>query len=707
MRIVIMLVLTAVAFLQADEGMYPMSEIQRLNLQSKGLEIPTELIFSEDQISLSDAIVNVGGCTGSFISADGLILTNQHCAFGAAQAASDVDNDYVTNGFIARERSAEIPARGYTVRITQSFKNVSAEVLDVIGDDMDFAARTRALRKKRSEIEAQAEADNPGLRAEVAEMFIGKTYVLFLYTYIKDVRLVYIPERDIGEFGGETDNWIWPRHTADFALMRAYVGKDGQSDGYAADNVPYQPKNHLKINPAGVSEEDFVMILGYPGRTYRHRTASFYDYEANLRMPYIQGWYAWQIDLMNQRSGKDANLAVRLSTRIKRLANTEKNYRGKILGITRAGIIDQKKASEAELTDYINADVHRRQAYGDLLSQINDLYTAESQTFARRMFLEQLRSSSHLLSLAHAAHKSALERAKPDTERESWFQEKNRQRLLEFLKLRIRNYDAETDRLILAELLSRAVVVPGLLEEFAALKHLSADNIEKFTRELYASRIMAEDVYTDLFDTGLDKLAANDDPALQLMHQLMDTYEADSEANKTRKGKLDSWYGKLLEVQQAFIGDDFIPDANSTFRLTYGYIRGYTPQDAVFYSPITTLRGVMEKNTGQVPFKVPQKLQQLYQNEKDSRFYNPKLGSVPVCILYNMDTTGGNSGSPVLNAKGELIGLNFDRAFEATINDFAWNESYSRSIGVDIRYLLYLLESYAEADDLLQEMTGK
>jgi hypothetical protein len=707
MRLLFLMTFLMAISLKADEGMYPMSEIHRLNLQEKGLQIDTDQIFSENAISLSDAIVNIGGCTGSFISKDGLILTNHHCAFGAAQAVSDADNDYLANGFIAKDRGEEIPAPGYTVRITQSFKDVSGEVLSVLTPSMTFAERTKAIRKKRNEIEKAAEEANPGLRAEVAEMFIGKTYVLFLYTYIRDVRLVYIPPVSIGNYGGETDNWIWPRHTADFALMRAYVDKDGKGADFSADNEPFTPKNHLKINAAGVQEEDFVMILGYPGRTYRHRTAAYFDYEANLRMPYIEEWYRWQINLMEARSAENPELAVRLATRIKRLANTQKNYKGKLLGMRRIGIIEKKRAEEKALMTYINTDGSRRTEYGSLLGKIEENYKQATTSFDRRMFLQSLRSSSQLLNLAYVAHKSAIERGKDDTERDRWYRDKNRDRYFSFIKINIRNFDAETDRLILNELLLRALDIPGLLNEFSGLKDLTKTNVDDFTRNLYKSQLADTKTFAELFNADLDEVRKNEDPAMNLMDGLIDVYEADSEKSKERRGKLDDLHARLLEVQKAFIGEDFIPDANGTYRLTFGYIRGYTPRDAVYYSPITTLKGVMEKNTGMEPFAVPNKFRDLYQNEKNSRFYNAKIGGVPVCILYNMDTTGGNSGSPVLNARGELIGLNFDRAFEATINDFAWNESYSRSIGVDIRYLLFLLEGYAKADDLLKEMTGK
>jgi hypothetical protein len=289
----------ALAPSRPDEGMWPVSEIRKLDLRAKGLEIAPEEIFSPDRIGLVYGIVQLGA-TGSFVSPEGLILTNHHVAFGAAQAASTTENDYVRNGFLARTRGEEIEAKGMTARITESFRDVSAEVLAAVKPSMDAAARTKAAERKVKEIVAAAEKANPGKRADVSEMFAGKTYVLFLYTNLKDIRLVYVPPRSIGEFGGEEDNWMWPRHTGDFSFLRAYVGPDGGPADFNKANIPYSPKRFLKVAPQGLRENDFVFLLGYPGRTYRHTTSPFLAYEEEVRMPYVADWYAWQIALMEK-----------------------------------------------------------------------------------------------------------------------------------------------------------------------------------------------------------------------------------------------------------------------------------------------------------------------------------------------------------------------------------------------------------------------
>ena len=279
------------SLLLAEEGMWPMSEIHKLDLRSKGLEIEPAAIYNPDSISLIDGICKLDGCTGSFVSPKGLILTNHHCAYGAIQTASSLEHDYIQDGFMAQSPSHEIQAKGYTVRITESYRDVSVEVLSAVTTEMDFAERTKAIDKKIKQIVKAAENNQPGKRAEVSEMFSGRTYVLFIYTYLKDVRLVYAPPRSIGEFGGEIDNWMWPRHNGDFSFMRAYVAADGSPAEYSPDNVPYQPKKYLQVAPEGVDEGDFVFIFGYPGRTYRHRTSHYLAYEQDIRMPYVADLY--------------------------------------------------------------------------------------------------------------------------------------------------------------------------------------------------------------------------------------------------------------------------------------------------------------------------------------------------------------------------------------------------------------------------------
>jgi hypothetical protein len=704
----------ALATSSSDEGMWPVSEIRKLDLRAKGLEIAPEEIFSPDRIGLVYGIVQLGA-TGSLVSPDGLILTNHHVAFGAAQAASTSDNDYIRNGFLARTRGEEVEAKGMTARITESFRDVSAEVLGAVRPSMDAAARTKAAEQRTKEIVAAAEKANPGKRAEVAEMFAGKTYVLFLYTHLKDIRLVYVPPRSIGEFGGEEDNWMWPRHTGDFSFLRAYVGPDGAPADFAKANVPFRPKRFLKVAPQGVRENDFVFLLGYPGRTYRHTTSQFLAYEEEVRMPYVADWYAWQIALMEKMGQGDRAVALKHAARIKGLANTMKNYRGKLQGMKRVGIVARKKEEERLLEAFIAADPARKAGYSGLLGKFAAVYDEMRENAEYRLVMNYLRSNVNLLNFAATINEASLERPKKDLEREAEYMDRNFAQTKRRVGLALDNYYGPTDRAIFKELLLRgARLAPAqALPVFAAIAAASDKDkaAETLVANLYGrTRLHDKDFTLAALDRPAADLKVMSDPFVELAAALYPEYKKLKNQEAAWSGTLDALYPLLLEIKSQFQAKDFIPDANNTLRLTFGRVKGYSPADAVYYGPFTTLDGVLEKTTGREPFDTPGKLFDLRKAGDFGRFKPEGFPSVPACVLYDADTTGGNSGSPVLNGRGELVAVNFDRTYEATINDYAWSADYSRSIGVDIRYVLWITEKFAGAVFLLEEMgvgTGK
>jgi len=691
----------------ADEGMYPVSDIRKLDLRSKGLAIDPAEIYSTDK-SLIFAIVSVGA-TGSFISPEGLFITNHHVAFGAVQAASTTEKDYLRHGFLAPSKADEIPARGMTARITESFKDVSAEVLSAVAPGQDYAARTAAIEKRTKEIVARAEKESPGKRAEVAEMFIGRSYVLFIYTYLKDIRLVYVPPRAIGEFGGEDDNWMWPRHTGDFSFLRAYVAPDGSPADYSPWNVPFTPQRFLEIEPRGVGEGDFVLLLGYPGRTYRHHPSSYLAYDEEVRMPYVADWYAWQIDLLEKMGAADRGVGLRHASRIKGLANTMKNYRGKLKGMKRLGLVARRRGQEAGLRNFIDAEAARRARYGDVLPDIGKIYDEMRAMFEYVMLLDYLRGSVNLLNYASTVYEASLERRKPDLERESRFMERNFPQTKQRLLLSLRNYYEPTDKAILKELLLRASKLEGP-NRIAALDQVFKGDfrepaVDAFIQKSYAASTMSEAGFVEsLLAMSPERLAAVSDPFLDLARALQPAVEANREKQKARRGELDPLFARLSEVEEVYQGKDFIPDANGTLRLTYGRVKGYQPADAVSYKPFTALSGILEKTTGREPYDTPAALIDLARARDFGAFEHPALRDVPVCLLYDADTTGGNSGSPVLNARGRLVGVNFDRTYEATVNDYVWSEDYSRSIGVDIRYVLWVAQKFGKAGSLLKEI---
>jgi len=692
--------------LPADEGMWPLSELPRLNLQEKGLRLDPALIYDPARQSLLYAVVEVGA-TGSFISPDGLIITNHHVAFGSVVAASTPEKDYLKSGFLARTRAEEIPATGRTARITESFRDVSAEVLGAVKRNMSYADRTRAIEQQIKKIIARAEKENPGKRAEVAEMFPGKTYWLFLYTVLRDIRLVYVPPLAIGNFGGEDDNWMWPRHTGDFTLMRAYVAPDGKPAEYSEKNVPYKPRTYLKVNPYGAREGDFVFLLGYPGRTYRHLPASYIAYEQNVRMPAVADWYEWQIKLMEEMGKNSREIALKHDARIKGLANTMKNYRGKLAGLRRLNYLAQKRQEEAALQEFIQADPGRRAAYGQVMAGLEKIYGDLGLEYPRVFVLDNLRRSVILFQNALTVLEAAIERQKPDLERNVAYMDRNFNQTRQRLALSLRtNFYLPTDRAIFKELLAQALALPEA-QKIEGLEKLvtPGSSLEAVVDNLFnTTRMHDPEFVRSLWDKKPDEIKQMADPLLQLALALYPEYKKMEEINRARKGQLDELQAKLVDVRQEFLGKQFIPDANSTLRLTYGRVEGYEPRDAIYYRPFTTVQGILEKTTGQEPFNTPPALLQLISQKNFDRFINPDLDTIPVCLLYSTDTTGGNSGSPIIDADGHLVGVNFDRAWEATINDFTWSHKFSRSIGVDIRYILWILKEFAGAGHLLEEI---
>ncbi len=694
-----------------EEGMFPLSEIHKLDLKKAGLKIDQNEVYNPNGISLVDALVNVGGCTGSFVSNEGLIITNHHCAFSAVQLASTPENDYLNNGFVAKTHEQEIEAKGLTCRITDSYEDVSDKVLGAVAQVSDPASRLQLINNAMKNIVIEAEKKDPSIKAEVSEMFIGKSYVLFRYKTILDVRLVYVPNRKVGEFGGETDNWVWPRHTGDYSFMRAYVAKDGSPAKYSKNNVPYTPKKFLKVNASGTTEEDFVFILGYPGKTFRHRPAQFIDYQQKYLLPYTSELYDFQNTTMENVGKRDKTTELKLATRIKRNANVMKNYRGKMKGIREIDLVAQKRQEDAALAQFINNNVEVKAQYGNLMNDIDQLYKQINGDAYRDMWLTQIYTSTSLLNIAKQLNTFRTElESQPSAQKEVYFNN-NIEKLKQALTVTYDAYDIDVDRRILKKMMSDAA-------QFSANQRISS--VDKVIGRGSNNDAMITDFIGDTF--GLSKLKDKNyvfgtllksgksisdyNDGLLLFEKDIAKQIAELKPEKDRRdGVLNKLMGDYVNVKEKFLKKDFVPDANSTLRLTYGHVRGYSPADASYMAPYTSIKGILEKGaTGNPDFAYPPQIKTLWEAKDFGPFVKKELNDVPVAFLYNMDTTGGNSGSPIMNAYGELIGVNFDRAYGATINDYAWNESYSRSIGVDIRYVLWVAAKIDHADFLLKEM---
>lgn len=694
-----------------EEGMYPLSEIDKIDLVKAGLKIDPKEVYNPDGISLVDALVNVGGCTGSFISEKGLIITNHHCAYGSIARASTVEKNYLQNGFHAASLEEEIPALGNSCRILESYQDVSREILDAVKNITDPSLRAQTIAKKSKDLAAAASNEEESIVADVSEMFAGKTYVLFKYRIIRDVRLVYAPPQSIGNFGGETDNWVWPRHTGDFSLLRAYVAPDGKAATYSKDNVPFKPKKFLKVNPDGVEENDFVFILGYPGRTFRHRPSQYIKYQQDYLLPYISETYDYAIKTLQEISKGDKELELAVASRIKGLANTMKNYKGKLKGLKKINLVAQKVEEDKLLNDFINSNPELKKTYGNLLDQINNVFVSVNNNAQADLWFRQAISMSPTISLGNFILNHAEEMQKPENERSPQYQEKNLKQTVSRAVSSFTSQNPKFEQIMLAKLIKDAGTFKNTsrilaLDQLFASSNYSSQAISDFIdNTILVSKIRDTEYFNSLLTKTPDDLKSLNDPLINLVSELRNQNQALIKLNERNEGELNKLYGDLVDVKMIWKKTNFIPDANSTLRLTYGYIKGYSPADATYMEPFTTIDGIIEKNaSGGEEFEIPEKLRSLYDKKDFGRYLSKKRNSLPIAMLYNMDTTGGNSGSPILDAYGRLIGVNFDRAFEATINDFAWNESYSRSIGVDIRYVLWVLDKFSGAKNILSEI---
>lgn len=693
-----------------DEGMYPLSDLDRAGLRQAGLEIDLKDIYNPGEVGLVDALVRVGGCTGSFVSENGLIITNHHCAYSAVQLASTPEQDYLTRGFVADTREKEIQAQGLTIRITIGYEDVSDRVLGAIADVENPAERIRIIEQISKSIANETMAADPTITAEVSEMFIGKSYVLFKYQTIEDVRLVYIPSQNIGEFGGETDNWEWPRHTGDYSFLRAYVAPDGSSSPYAKENVPYKPRKHLKINPQGVDEEDFVFILGYPGRTFRHRPAQYIEYQQRYLLPYVSELNDFQNQQMEAAGAEDKAVELQLATRIKRNANVMKNYRGKLKGLRNVNLLQTKKEEDAALADFIRNTPALQEQYGTLMADIDALYREIFADAEREMWLAQVYNSTSLLQVSRNVNSliMALQQQETPKQRDQLFAS-NITAVKGHLDRIYASFNEAADASIFSKMLQDAWQFEGQnqLQTIAGLGIADAPQAAAFASSLISGNPLADKSF--VFDEVLasaPSLLAYSNELLQFESALAQEINTRIKPEQERRdGLLNRLMGDYVTVKERFLKRDFVPDANATLRLTFGHIRGYSPADATYMKPFTTIRGLIEKGaSGDPVYDYPSLIRERWEAKDFGPYAKDDLGDVPINILYDMDTTGGNSGSPIMNARGELIGVNFDRAYDATINDFAWNESYSRSIGVDIRYVLWVADKVDGAHFLLDEV---
>jgi len=707
---VLWFVLAAALSVSADEGMWLPHQIKGLALESRGLRMNPDDLYKKDGTGLMSAVVNLGGGTGEFVSPDGLILTNHHVAFGAIQRASSKEKDYIQNGFTAPTRSDEIPAPGYIADVLLGYEDITAQVQARLNPGLTPRQRYDACEKIQKELVARAEKAGPDLRATMATMYSGNQYFLFTFKRLKDIRLVLAPPLDLGNFGGEVDNWMWPRHTADFSFLRAYVSKDGLGADFSADNVPYRPKAIVKLSLDGFKEGDFTFIMGYPGRTYRNNTASEIRFDAEslkLRMAYFKDIIAF----FEEAGKSNKEVEIRYASLIKGLYNSLKNYQGKLEGFDKIGLLDRKAAQEKAFLDWVNADPARQKKYGSVLSAIDDFTKSYAADVRKNEALTNLVSpygGSQILSMAYTITRATNESLKPDMQREPSYQKRNLPFIKQSLQLAERSYDLATDRAYLKHRLKVLKALPaGQLPK--ALQTLFAgrtdEDIEAFVDRLYDNTGLGDPKKRlMMFELTPVMLAKLKDPAVEFVAGLEKELKVLREERKAKGQESQDLKMAYEAGRLEQLGGKMAPDANGTIRLTFGPVEGYKPRDGVFYLPQTTLTGVMEKETGQFPFIVPAKLKDLYKARDFGRYANPVLNDVPACFLNTTNVTGGNSGSPTFNAEGEQIGIVFDMTYESVVGDYFVVPEYQRSISVDVRYVLFVTEKFAAAAPLIKEI---
>ena len=702
----------------ADEGMWLPNSIGKLPislLKKRGFELKPEEVYSVTEPSLKDAIVQISiGGTGSFISPDGLIMTNHHVAFSAVTSASTTEHDYITNGFLAKSRDAEIAAAGYTVSVTQDYRDVTAEVLAAVKPEMTPEQRARAISARQQEIAKAAAGgrEKDGIRTQVVEATGGYEYYLYTYLTLRDVRLVYAPPKSIGYFGGDPDNFEWPRHCGDFAFLRAYAGPDGTPAMFNKSNVPFKPKKFLTINANGVREGDFTMIMGYPGRTMRYRESYSVDYNQRVQLPAQVASLRQQIEALTRLGEADAALKIRLADQIFGLSNSLKNFEGSVLGLKRMGVTAKKQAEEESFRKWLEANPEMKAKYGTVLPQIEELYRDLNSYGLKQSVLSNLLNAGDLINVLEFAYGRALDQAKPVSERSPQFSELAVQRVTKQLGALWQERQPEAEEELLAGALGLAAKLPEG-QRIAFIDSLfggkSGEGLRKAVEEYAAraiggSRFKSLDDLNGLLGMSMAELKAVDDPLLKLVGAAYDENQPLTQRSQLFNGRIlrlrPEYVRGMLEMKKGL----YYPDANFTLRWTYGEVKGYQPRDAVTYDYQTSLRGVIDKDTGVEPFDVPARLKELYEKKDFGSYIDGRLKDVPVAFLATTDITGGNSGSPVMNGRGEVIGLAFDGNYEGLGGDYNFDLRSNRTLAVDIRYVLFLVEKYAGAGYLLQEM---
>ena len=711
-------IFSLVGKVHADEGMWLPMFVERLNyvdMQKMGLQLTPEELYSINNSSLKDAIVGLSEgatprgffCTGEIVSQNSLMFTNHHCGYGSIQKLSTVEHDYLTDGFWAKDFSEELPAEGISASFLVRMEDVTEQVLSVVNDTMTWAERNAAIAAKSKELELAASEDgkyNPIISA----FFEGNEYYMFVYRVYTDVRLVGTPPSSIGKFGGDTDNWMWPRHTGDFSIFRVYADAEGNPAPYSPDNKPLTPKHHLPVSLDGIQQDDFTMIWGFPGSTERYLTSYGIDYNVESFYPTIHDIFKLQTDVMDEFMQKDASVNIMYADDKAGLANTWKNFEGQMLMLRKNKVAETKAELENQFTEWLNANPAKAEEYGDVLNTLAESYKLVHQITPSIYYPNYLAMTGAIgISGEFAAYAAtdkkdkeavaAAEEALKAIDVDAFFAETYKpledKMLVEMLKLYYNTFDAEANPNFynLVEKKYKGDVVALANDILENSIFATPESIKAFIEKPNAKKVAKDPAYV-VMNTMITHLVTNLAPYRATMQTI-------SENNHLFVKGLREFYAATQPEK------DLYPDANSSLRMSYGSVQDYQPADAIQYDYICTANGILEKYVpGDYEFDVPQRLLDLIE-ARDFGQYADENGELVVCFLSTNDITGGNSGSPIMNGKGELIGLAFDGNWEAMSGDINFEPKLQRTINVDARYVLFVIDKFAGATNLIEELT--
>jgi len=707
MRKTLLLLLVALLSLttvKADEGMWLPQLLKKYNIEEMrkaGFKLTAEDIYSVNQACLKDAVVGLGRegspfhhfCTGELISDKGLMVTNHHCGFGAIQQHSSLEHNYLKDGFWAMSMDEELANPGITASFLVRIEDVTKQVLKIKSKYKD----AKKIKKKINKIIKKA-VKGTNYQASIKSYFAGNQYFMSVYKIYKDVRLVGAPPSAIGKFGGDTDNWTWPRHTGDFSMFRIYADSNNEPASYSKDNQPLKPKKSFKISLKGVKANDFTMVFGYPGTTKEYLTSHAIKQVVEIENPEKIEIRTKKLNIINKAMNSSELLRIKYAAKAAGVANSWKRWIGEIKGLNRFNTIEEKQQLENKFAIWAKGDEKRAEKYGNVIPQMAKLYAEkEKYAYAYSYAVEAGLRGAEMISFARKINAGLSAKKNADNTK-----------AIAYAKAFFKDFDLDTDKEIFTSLIS--LYIKKSSDDFLPeeLKALRGTDIKAFADKIYADSKFTtlESTVSFIENYNKEKQAElENDPIVKIASSIVKNfrqniapkyYEIDDKVAELQK----NWLAGLMEMEA---DKTFYADANSTFRVAYGHIKGYSPRDAVQFNHYTTLEGIMEKDNPNIyDYDVPAKLRELYKTKNYGKYTQD--GQVPVCFVANNHTTGGNSGSPVLNGNGELIGLNFDRAWEGVMSDMKYDPEICRNIALDIRYVLFIVDKYAGATHLIEEM---